>query len=148
MIEESAIDVLTETGVRDAVASYAASLGLEGAGFNEQQRLDLTIEGQSASFCFIGGERAALWIGCEIGTLDPDDRDALIWLLGAGMKPWMLRGERIGLIPQTATAVTYTVLDAAYVAADTLEEIVNALIESAAHLKNVLDGRNFISRPN
>jgi hypothetical protein len=133
----------TELRVRETVSAYVAGIGLQGADFDAGKRLDLTIDGRPAAFCFIGGARPALWIASELGPVDPDDREALLWLLRAGMEPWMLCGQRIGLIPESATAIAYATLDAAAIDDGVLDFAVNALLRTAADAKRTLDARDF-----
>ncbi len=146
MFDETANETLTQA--RHVITAYCSGAGLENPDFGGGDRLDLRIDGRMVSFCLIEDSPPALWIGCEIADVDPDDREALTWLLSAGLQPWFLRGERIGLIPDTSTAVTYTVLQAENIDERSLGAIVESLLEAAAAHANNLEHRNFVQRLN
>ena len=141
-------DVNYETFMQanSTVAACCSRFGLENAGFDERRRFDLKIDDRPVSFCFIEGDPSALWIGCEIGVIDRDNRDALAWLFRAGMQPWVLRGQRIGLLPGSATAVIYTVLPANQVDEDVLAPTVESLLDAAAEFGDQLAHGAFAQR--
>lgn len=145
------VETANDTPMRthEAIADYCAGIGLVGVELYENQRLDLKIDDRRISFCIIGDERPSLWIGCEIGAVEPDDRDALTWLLSAGMQAWFLRGERIGLLPQTTTAVIYSVIDVEREEAeDALKTVADSLLETATDLAWHLEHRDFTHKLN
>ena len=132
---------------QDAVAAYCKGSGFEDVSFDDRQRIDLKINGRPVSFCFVKDPLPTLWIGCEIGSLDPDDRDALTWLLSAGMQPWLLHGERIGLLPQSTTAVTYVTIAADSVDRENLSFVVDSLRKAADEYDNKINARDFTQKP-
>ena len=129
---------------REAVAAYCSGLGLQDADFNGQGRLDLVIDDRPISFCIAHHTTPALWIGCEISAVEPDDREALTWLLNACMEPWLLRGARVGLLPNTTTAAVYKVFPCEQITEETLAQIADALLETAASLAARLAKRDFM----
>lgn len=121
-----------------AVAACCSHFGLENGVFDERRRLDLMIDDRPVSFRFVEGDPSFLWVGCEIGAVDRGDREALSWLLRAGMQPWLLYGQRIGLLPGAATAVIYTFLYAKAVNEQALAVTVDMLLDAAAELGDKL----------
>ena len=141
MIEETFHEPLMRAS--EAVAAYCKNLGLEDARLDERQRLDLKIDGLPTSICFLAEKAPALWIGCEIGDIRADDREAMIWLLQANAGPWFVAGQRIALLPGTTTAVIYTIAPVNELSAEMLPPQLDALRSMAAQLATDLSQRNF-----
>lgn len=134
---------LDEEGLRRIVSEFGTVIHMPSLALDGDGRVDLLVGETPLAICLVQRPMPALWVGCEVGTIDAEDRRAVEWLLRESFVLWAFERVTLGRDEKSGMAQAFMLLQGAALGAEVLEAAVGRLVTLVQPLRARIAQQDF-----